>query len=64
LGTSEFERDGVHPFGGFGVARAWEKVRYIVRTGLNPEPPDAANLDASADDWGTGGLRDPNDQIL
>jgi hypothetical protein len=49
LKASEFEKDGPHPFGGFGVARAWEKVRLIYRTGQNPDQnPD---LDAPPDQW-------------
>jgi len=61
IGPSEFEGEGVKPFGGFGLARAWEKLRFIVRTGESPEgKPD---LDAPPNDWGSGGLRDVNDKI-
>lgn len=61
LPPSEMEASGPKPFGGFGIARAWEKLRLTVRTGQNPDSPD--DLNAEPDDWGTGGLRSPHDKL-
>lgn len=47
LKPSEFEKQGPHEFGGYGLGRAWERLRFVMRTGLNPATtPD---LDAPAD---------------
>lgn len=54
---SEFERRGPRKFGAFGIMRAWEKMRLVYRTGQAEEPLEAANLDATPDDWGTGGAK-------
>lgn len=53
--ASEFEKRGPRKFGGFGIVRAWEKLRLIVRTGQDPEIEEAVDLDADPNDWGTGG---------
>lgn len=50
LGPSEFEGDGVHPFGSYGTENAWEKRLYTVRTGLDPNTPPV-DLDAPPDDF-------------
>jgi hypothetical protein len=55
---SEFENRGPWPFGGFGLAKAWEKLRYAMRTGQSPDIPGASDLNAPPDDFGTGGLKE------
>jgi hypothetical protein len=52
LKASEFEGTGVLRTGVFGLARAWEKLRTIYRTGTTDQP------DAIPDDWGTGGEKE------
>lgn len=47
--ASEFEKDGPHPFGAFGIDKAWEQLRLIYRTGQNPD--QGPDLDAPPDQW-------------
>ena len=59
---SEFEGSGPWPFGGYGADRAQDKVRIAYRTGQDPD--GLVVLNASPDDWGTGGLRSTVDLVL
>jgi len=62
LGRSEFERNGVFPFGGFGIARAWEKLRMIYRTEQDPE--GTVVLNAPADRYEHGGIESVDDHTI
>jgi hypothetical protein len=62
IGPSEFEgqpnksnKPGLKPFGGFGLARAWEKLRYAMRTEHDPDI-EAADVNAPADKFNKGGV--------
>lgn len=59
-GTSEFEGKGVKPFGGFGLANAWEKLRFAMRTEQDPDDP-TADLNAKANKFEHGGIDSVDD---
>jgi len=60
LKASEFEGDGVKRSGVFGLANAWEKLRFTMRTEQDPNSP-AADPDATPDKFEHGGVEADTD---
>lgn len=60
---SEFEGDGVRPFGFFGIERAMEKLRFAMRVEQDPDSP-IANINAPADKFEHGGVESLDDYNL
>jgi hypothetical protein len=63
LRPSEFEGEGPNRNGIISRPMTWafEKLRYVYRTGQTEEP--APDPNAEPNDWGAGGVHDPSQRL-